>query len=179
MILVLVLVWFWYDLTHQDLTQCPSVTKPRAEEWQLHRQVISRSHKAHNAYNDRRRGWNQSSYLSHISQIISVEKILSCGEISDFCIEFEQLLAFYRNLCRFSFKFVWRKIFVEKKWQIWGLSDCSIHKRDGDQIFISISHFQCMHGESKNASCGSVLFVSWPLCWRLRCFCFVKRGCCL
>ena len=31
----------------------------------------------------------QSSYLSQISQIIFVEKNLSCGEISDFCKEFE------------------------------------------------------------------------------------------
>ena len=103
-----------YDLTHQDLTQCPSVTKPRAEEWQLHRQVISRSHKAHNAYNNWRRGWDQTSYLSHISQIISVEKILSCGEISDFCKEFEQFMAFHKKLYRFCSKFVWRNICVEK-----------------------------------------------------------------
>ena len=43
----------------------------------------------------------QTSYLSQISQIISVEKNLSCGEISDFCKEFEQFLEFYQNLCRF------------------------------------------------------------------------------
>ena len=48
----------------------------------------------------------QTSYLSPISQIISVEKILSCGEISDFCKEFEQFMEFYRNLCRFCSKFV-------------------------------------------------------------------------
>ena len=30
-----------------------------------------------------------------------MEKILSCVEISDFCKEFEQFMAFYRNLCRF------------------------------------------------------------------------------
>ena len=64
----------------------------------------------------------QSSYLSQISQIIFVEKNLSCGEISDFCKEFEQFMEFYRNLCRFCSKFVWRKICVEKEWQIWGLS---------------------------------------------------------
>ena len=69
----------------------------------------------------------QTSYLSQISQIISVEKNLSCGEISDFCKEFEQFMEFYRNLCRFCSKFVWRKICVEKisvvkKWQIWGLA---------------------------------------------------------
>ena len=37
-----------------------------------------------------------------------------CGEISDFCKEFEQFMAFYRNLCRFGSKFVWRKLCVEK-----------------------------------------------------------------
>ena len=35
----------------------------------------------------------QTSYLSLISRIISVEKILSCGELSDFCKEFEQFMA--------------------------------------------------------------------------------------
>ena len=58
--------------------------------------------------------FSQTSYLSQISQIISVEKNLSCGEISDFCKEFEQFMEFYRNLCRFCSKFVWRKICVEK-----------------------------------------------------------------
>ena len=48
----------------------------------------------------------QTSYLS---QIISVEKNLSCGEISDFCRLFEQFMEFYQNLCRFFSKFVWRK----------------------------------------------------------------------
>ena len=57
---------------------------------------------------------HQTSYLSRISRIISVEKILSCGEISDFCKEFEQFMEFHRNLCRFCSKFVWRKICVEK-----------------------------------------------------------------
>ena len=56
----------------------------------------------------------QTSYLSHTSQIIPVEKNLSCGEISDFCKEFEQFMEFYRNLSRFCFKFVRRKICVEK-----------------------------------------------------------------
>ena len=46
-------------------------------------------------------GQVQTLYLSRISRIISVEKILSCGEISDFCKEFEQLMEFYRNSCRF------------------------------------------------------------------------------
>ena len=36
----------------------------------------------------------QTSYLSRISRIISVEKNLSCGEISDFCKEFEQFMEF-------------------------------------------------------------------------------------
>ena len=44
--------------------------------------------------------------LSRISWIISVEKILLCGEFSDFCKEFEQFMAFYRNLCRFCSKYV-------------------------------------------------------------------------
>ena len=50
-----------------------------------------------------------------------MEKILSCGEISDFCKEFEQFMEFYRNLCRFCSKFVWRKICVEKndKYEVW------------------------------------------------------------
>ena len=38
-----------------------------------------------------------------------MEKIQSCGEISDFCKDFEQFMAFYRNLCRFCSKSVWRK----------------------------------------------------------------------
>ena len=55
--------------------------------------------------------WSQTSYLS---QIIFVEKNLSCGEISDFCKEFKQFMEFYRNLCRFLFeicvqKNLWRK----------------------------------------------------------------------
>ena len=56
----------------------------------------------------------QTSYLSQISQIISVEKNLSCGEFSDFCKEFEQFMEFYRNLCRFCSKLVSTKICVEK-----------------------------------------------------------------
>ena len=70
---------------------------------------------------------SQTSYLSKISRIISVEKNLSCGEISNFCKEFEQFMEFYRNLFCFCSQFVWRKICVEKisvekKWQIWGLA---------------------------------------------------------
>ena len=45
-------------------------------------------------------GDDKTSYLSQISQILFVEKNLSCGEISDFCKEFEQFMEFYRNLCR-------------------------------------------------------------------------------
>ena len=51
----------------------------------------------------------QTSYLSQISQIISMEKNLSCGETSDFCKEFEQIMEFYQNLCRM------KKISVDKK----------------------------------------------------------------
>ena len=52
----------------------------------------------------------QTSYLSLISRIISVEKILSCGEISDFCKEFEQFMEFF--LSKFMPFFV--QICVEK-----------------------------------------------------------------
>ena len=51
---------------------------------------------------------------------------MSCGEISDFCKELEQFMKFYRNLCPFCSKFVWRKICVEKipvekndKYEVW------------------------------------------------------------
>ena len=68
----------------------------------------------------------QSSYLSRISRFISVEKKLSCGEISAFYTEFEQFMEFYRSLCCFLLqiyvgKICAEKISVEKKWQIWGL----------------------------------------------------------
>ena len=56
----------------------------------------------------------QTSYLSQISQIIFVDKKMSCGEISDFCKEFEQFMEFYRNLCRFCSKFLWRNLCGEK-----------------------------------------------------------------
>ena len=59
--------------------------------------------------------------IVRIPRFISGEK-LTCGEISDSCKEFEQFMEFYRNLCRFCSKFVWRKICVGKKWQIWGLN---------------------------------------------------------
>ena len=76
----------------------------------------------------------QSSYLSQILRIIFVEKKLSCGEISAFYTEFEQFMEFYRSLCRFCSKSMWRKIcaekiFVEIKWQIWGLRWCLIFKK--------------------------------------------------
>ena len=58
----------------------------------------------------------QTSYLSQILQIIYVEKNLSCGEISEFCKELEQFMEFYRNLCRFCSKFVWRK---NDKYEVW------------------------------------------------------------
>ena len=56
----------------------------------------------------------QTSYLSQISQIIFVEKNLPCGEISDFCKEFEQFMEFYQNLFLFVLnlcgeKSLWRK----------------------------------------------------------------------
>ena len=46
---------------------------------------------------------------SSISQIIFVGKDLLCGEISDFCEEFEQFMEFYRQICRFCSKFAWGK----------------------------------------------------------------------
>ena len=46
--------------------------------------------------------------------LIFMEKNMSCGEISDFCKEFEQYMTFFRNLCRFGSKFAWRKICVVK-----------------------------------------------------------------
>ena len=58
----------------------------------------------------------QTSYLSQISQIIFVEKNLSCGEIS--VKNLNNSGEFYRHLCRFCSKFVWRKICVEEKLQI-------------------------------------------------------------
>ena len=53
--------------------------------------------------------FGQSSYLSRISQIIFVEKKLSCGEMSAFHTECEQFMEFYRSLCRFCSKSMWRK----------------------------------------------------------------------
>ena len=69
----------------------------------------------------------QSSYLSRISQLYLWRKNLPCGEISAFYTEFEQFMEFYRSLGHFCSKSMWRKIcaekiYVEKKWQIWGVS---------------------------------------------------------
>ena len=74
--------------------------------------------------------FTQTSYLSQMSQIISVEKNLSCGKIPDFCKEFEQFIEFYQNLCCFCSKFVWRKICVEK---------ISVEKKDKYEVCWSIS----------------------------------------
>ena len=52
---------------------------------------------------------HQNEEKNAISQIIFVEKNLSCEEISDFCKEFEQFMEYYQNSCRFCSKFVWRK----------------------------------------------------------------------
>ena len=56
-------------------------------------------------------GKGQTSYLSHISQIISVEEKLSCGEISDFCKDLWSFIEIYAvfvlYLC--GEKSVWRK----------------------------------------------------------------------
>ena len=57
---------------------------------------------------------DQSSYLSQISQIIFVEKKLSCGEIlGDFA-------TIYALSC--GEKLSPKSTLVEKKWQIWGLT---------------------------------------------------------
>ena len=65
----------------------------------------------------------QSSYLSQISQIIIVEKKLSCGEILG---NFGEILGNFGKFCHNLRAFKWRKIepkstFVEKKLQISGL----------------------------------------------------------
>ena len=76
---------------------------------------------------------HQSSYLSWISQIIFVEKKLSCGEISAFHVrqlwgnwKFWEILRIFGKFCHNLCAFIWRKFepkstFVEKKGQIWGL----------------------------------------------------------
>ena len=68
----------------------------------------------------------QHHLSSQISRMIFVENKLSCGETSPVHTDFEQFMEFYRSLCRFCSKSMWRKICaekisVEKKWQIWGL----------------------------------------------------------
>ena len=72
----------------------------------------------------------QTSYLS---QIISVEKNLSCGEISDFCRLFEQFMEFYQNLCRFFSKFVWRKSLWRKndKYEVCYIVQYTLHPVQG------------------------------------------------
>ena len=47
-------------------------------------------------------------FVTEITDYIRGEN-LSCGEIADFCKEFEQFIEFYRNLCRFCSKSVWVK----------------------------------------------------------------------
>ena len=69
----------------------------------------------------------QSSYLTEISQIISVGKNLSCGEISDFSKEFEQFMEFYRNLCRFCSKFVRRKNYKYEVCPLFRSKICNIN----------------------------------------------------
>ena len=44
-------------------------------------------------------------FVTDITDYICGEN-LSCGEIADFCKEFEQFIEFYRNLCRFCSKSV-------------------------------------------------------------------------
>ena len=62
------------------------------------------------------------------------------GEILDFCKEFEQLMEFYRNLCRFCSKFVWRKSVWRKndKYEVWH-SSC---KKLMPNIFLNLKHIQ-------------------------------------
>ena len=60
-------------------------------------------------------------------ELYSCRKNMSRGVISAFYTEFEQIMEFYRSLCRFLFqiyveKICAEKIFVEIKWEIWGLA---------------------------------------------------------
>ena len=100
----------------------------------------------------------QSSYLSRISRIISVEKNMSRGEISVFYTEIEQFMEFYRSLCLFCSKSTWRKICaekicVEKKWQIWGLVGLKL----GQEINVTVSCL-CL---------WSLSLSPYPLQWRV------------
>ena len=52
--------------------------------------------------------------VARLGQITDIMDYI-CGEISDFCKEFEQFTAFYRSLC-FCSKFVWRK---NDKYKVW------------------------------------------------------------
>ena len=56
----------------------------------------------------------QSSYLSQISQIIYVEKNLSCGEISDFYKECEQLIEFLSKFMPFFVQICVEKNLAQK-----------------------------------------------------------------
>ena len=56
----------------------------------------------------------QSSYLSQISKIISVEKNLSYGEISDFCKEFDKFMEFYRKYAVFALNLCGENLCGEK-----------------------------------------------------------------
>ena len=73
----------------------------------------------------------QSSYLSQISQIIFVEKKISCGEIlgrfGKFWRNFGKFWEFFGNFWRFCHNlraFAWRKI--EPKKYIWGYKICGL-----------------------------------------------------
>ena len=46
-------------------------------------------------------------FVTNITNYICGENLL-CGEISDVCKEFEQFMEFYRNLCGFCSKSLWR-----------------------------------------------------------------------
>ena len=68
----------------------------------------------------------QSSYLSQISQIIFVEKKLSCGEILGNVGKFWEMLRNIGRFCHNLCAFMWKKIEPKKyicgeKWQIKGL----------------------------------------------------------
>ena len=52
-------------------------------------------------------------FVTNITNYICGEK-LSCGEISAFFTEFEKIMEFYRSLCCFCSKSMWRQICAEK-----------------------------------------------------------------
>ena len=97
---------------------------------------------------------------------------MSYGEISAFYTEFEQFMEFYRSLCRFCSKSMWRKICpekicVDKKWQIWGLPP--------RPPFFYQTFTRQLFGESSKKvgeiiKCNSGEFLSMYLCcWRICC----------